>query len=290
VSGYVRIHRSLIGHADFRTDAEAMAFAWMVIRAAWQPTRVRYKGFAVSLQRGQLCVSQRDMADALERDKTWVERLWKRLRDTGMIETSREAAAMLITICNYNEYQSSRAVGEAAPQAADGGMTEADPRQTRGTEQRREEYKKDIPSESKDSSGARTRKADPFPCPDGVDPIDWDGLKANRKAKRSALSIGAHRQIMTKLEHWAVDGWPPGPIVACAAERGWTTVFETDEMKAGAHKNGNAHQIQQQDTPRDGVVRALLRQQAQRSAGPEGELFGPSGDWPEERRSASGIC
>lgn len=77
----------------------------------------------------------------------------------------------------------------------------------------------------------RARKPDDFPCPDGVDPVDWDALKANRKAKRAALSEGAHRQIVRKLDAWQREGWPPGPVVACAAERGWITVFQTDEMK-----------------------------------------------------------
>lgn len=82
------------------------------------------------------------------------------------------------------------------------------------------------------------RRVDVFPCPDGVDQIDWEALKANRKAKRAALSEGAYRQIANKLQRWNRDGWPPGPIVAYAAERGWTTVFETDDMKVTA--NGNA--------------------------------------------------
>ena len=81
----------------------------------------------------------------------------------------------------------------------------------------------------------RARGADSFPCPPRVDQIDWSALKANRKAKRAALTEGAHRQIVKKLDAWEREGWPPGPIVAFAAERGWTSVFETDEMK-----NGNA--------------------------------------------------
>src|SRR3546814_1410657 len=92
---------------------------------------------------------------------------------------------------------------------------------------------------SSDLSFARERKPYPFPCPDGVDPIDWDGLKSNRKAKRASLSEGAHRQIVNKLDRWNRDGWPPGPIVACAAERGWTTVFATDEMKGPANGKSN---------------------------------------------------
>lgn len=59
MTGYVRLHRSLIGHPAFRNDAEAMAFAWMVARAAWKPSCVRYKGRAISLNRGQLAISVR---------------------------------------------------------------------------------------------------------------------------------------------------------------------------------------------------------------------------------------
>lgn len=86
------------------------------------------------------------------------------------------------------------------------------------------------PPETKVSSGD-SKARDKFPCPANVDPTDWEGLKANRKAKRAALSAGAHRQIVRKLDEWANAGWPPGPIVAAAVERGWTTVFETDEMR-----------------------------------------------------------
>lgn len=90
------------------------------------------------------------------------------------------------------------------------------------------------PSETKVSSERvkRACKVDQFPCPAGVDRIDWQALLQNRKQKRAALSEGAHRQIIKKLNEWERDGWPPGPIVAHAAEMGWTSVFPTDEMKA----------------------------------------------------------
>lgn len=93
-------------------------------------------------------------------------------------------------------------------------------------------------TEPEGSSECKRARANPdeFPCPEGVDPIDWQALKANRKAKRAPLTEGAYRQIVRKLDGWARSGWPPGPIIANAAERGWTTVFETDEMKG--HGNG----------------------------------------------------
>lgn len=106
MSGYARIHRTLLGHAAFRNDAEAMAFAWLVVRAAWAAGEVRYKSRAVSLERGQIATSVRDFAEAMDRDKGWVERLLKRLRNCRMIETDAKTGFLVVTICNYSEYQS----------------------------------------------------------------------------------------------------------------------------------------------------------------------------------------
>ena len=138
MSGYVRIHRPLFEeHPAFRNDAEAMAFAWLIVKAAWKPTVVRYKERKIHLQRGQVAVSQRDMARALDRDKAWIERLWKRLRGEAMIKVDSEAGVAVITICKYNEYQADAVPSEAVNEAP----REARARQGRGTEQIREEVK-----------------------------------------------------------------------------------------------------------------------------------------------------
>lgn len=137
--GYAHIHRSLIGHPAFRNDAEAMAFAYLVLRAAWQATRVRYKGKAITLQRGQLAMSVRDLAEAMDRDKGWIERLLKRLKSETMVETQVETGVMVITICNYDDYQAN-ADTDKTPRKT---RCETRARQTQDTEQRREELKKE---------------------------------------------------------------------------------------------------------------------------------------------------
>lgn len=112
-------------------------------------------------------------------------------------------------------------------------------------------------TEEPKGSKARARRVDAFPCPDGVDQIDWDALKANRKAKRAALSEGAYRQITAKLDRWRDQGWPPGPIIAHAAERGWTTVFETDEMKVNGNGRTNRQSGKQGIDQRSSLARAI---------------------------------
>jgi DNA-binding transcriptional regulator YhcF (GntR family) len=160
VSGYARFHRSLVGHPAFRNDAEAMAFAYMVLRASWKPVRVRYKGKALGLNRGQLAMSVRDLADAMDRDKGWVERLLKRLKSETMIETLTETGVLVINICNYEKYQSSGDVAETPAKTL--GETQA--RQTQDTEQVREEVKKEEPLPSGRARPA-VRSADAFPRP-----------------------------------------------------------------------------------------------------------------------------
>lgn len=225
MSGYVRIHRSLIGHPAFRNDAEAMAFAWLVAKAAWKPVRVRYKERSIILGRGSLAVSQRDMAKALDRDKAWIERLWKRLRAEAMIEVACEAGVAVIKICNYAHYQAVSAEREAVNEAPE----EAGARQGQGTEQGIEEGK-EVSSEPNGSS-----PRDKFPPPPRVSLDQW---VAFRKQRRKPLNARSYTLICNKLKTLEDAGWPPGEMIDLAIERGWETVFEPREQVNGRRTNG----------------------------------------------------
>lgn len=137
MSGFVSIHRSLLGHVAFRNDAEAMAFAWMIARAQWKPGKVRYKDRVIGLGRGQLAVSVRDMAAAMDRDKAWVERLWKRLKAETMIETANEAGVSVVTIVNYDTFQGERDTTGAPSETP----AETGARQVQDTEQQENNIK-----------------------------------------------------------------------------------------------------------------------------------------------------
>ncbi len=220
MSGYARFHRSLIGHPAFRNDAEAMAFAYMVLRASWKPVRVRYKGKALSLNRGQLAMSVRDLAEAMDRDKGWVERLLKRLKSETMVETLTETGVMVITICNYEKYQASNDERETPRETPD----ETHARQTQDTEQRRKEGKKEeetLPS----GSVARARKADPFPRPDWADPAVWSDFLVNRKRKRCSNTATAHKGFLEDIARLVDPQWPPGRLLEVATRKGHAGIY-----------------------------------------------------------------
>ena len=91
------------------------------------------------------------MARALDRDKAWIERLWKRLKSETMIETANEAGVTVVTICNYAKYQNIKGMREASGET----LGETDVRQGRDTEQ--EGKKGRIEETAKAVSGVRKR-------------------------------------------------------------------------------------------------------------------------------------
>ncbi|WP_375249528.1 hypothetical protein [Sphingomonas sp.] len=192
-AGYVHIHRSLLGHPAFRNDGEAMAFAWMVVRAAWRPVRVRYKGQAIGLERGQLAVSVRDLAEVLDRPKGWVERLLTRLKSETMVETRSGTGVTIITICNYNDFQAEQDSGRTARETTCG--TDAGQRQD--TEQRREEVKK---------KEVKQERSFPEPARASEPPL----TVLEQRCRSLASTIGLTRPLADadrrQLRQWLDDG------------------------------------------------------------------------------------
>ena len=215
MSGFIKLYRQVLDNPVFRSDAEAMAFSWMVLKAAWQPADVRYKGRIVSLERGQLAVSVRDMATALERSKDWSKRFLQRLANRDMIATATATGVNVITICNYNEYQSKPEVGATA--------TPPQPRQDRDrtATQNKEvnELKKKI----------RT-PLPPFVLPEHIPVEAWNGFEEMRNKIRKPMTDRARNGILGELDK--LRG-PPGEILDQSTMNCWQSVFELKDKKNG---------------------------------------------------------
>ena len=129
--GFVLLHRSLIGHPAFKTDGEAMFFAYLVSLAYWKPGRCRFDDRIYDLKRGELVISERKLAEAFDWGRQKVRGLTQRFEQDGMISKNSTQhgtqRAPIITICNYDKYQ--RQPG-AATQDADQGQPKGNPRAT----------------------------------------------------------------------------------------------------------------------------------------------------------------
>jgi hypothetical protein len=114
--------------------------------------------------------------------------------------------------------------------------------------------------------GIPVREAPRFPCPDGCDPGDWRDLLANRRAKRMAMTPAAYRKLLRDLAAQADDAWPPGRLLAHAAEKGWAQIFDPrDDHRGASHGHRPAFRsvsAARPGEPQNPLVRAVLRSEA----------------------------
>lgn len=117
MSGTVNIARAIFDHAIFADEpkTEREAWIWLVVEASWKPREKRVGKVIVKTQRGQLATSIRFLAGAWKWTAPKVQRYLKRLEKASMIVTSADTGVSVLTICNYDEYQSGGKASDTAP-------------------------------------------------------------------------------------------------------------------------------------------------------------------------------
>lgn len=107
MSGFIAAYREAVDHPLFKGHADKLgAWTWLLMRAAWKQTKIDVSGKIVTVERGQLSVSIRHLSEAWGWSKSTTERFITRLKTETMIETHSGTGRLLITICNYDKYQS----------------------------------------------------------------------------------------------------------------------------------------------------------------------------------------
>lgn len=109
MSGFVAMSRKMLEHPLFKGQHDRVyAWLWLIMNAAWKPVPFDINGRIVTLQRGQLCASIRHLAAEWGMSKSAVDRFITRLKTETMIETEAGHGKLIITICNYEKYQSAK--------------------------------------------------------------------------------------------------------------------------------------------------------------------------------------
>lgn len=104
--GWFRVEDSVFDHPAFRDHAERMLWLKLISQASWRRRTVRYRDRMIVLERGQVAMTLRDMAAFAGFSKGKAEKFLKRLENEAMIETEAKTGVSVITILNYNNYQS----------------------------------------------------------------------------------------------------------------------------------------------------------------------------------------
>lgn len=109
MAGFIKLHRGWRDCDAFTNDpfSEREAWLWLIENAAWKDGQRRAgKGNVIEVQRGQIHTSERTLASVWKWDRKHVRRFLKRLEKCAMVGPTGGPSGSLITICNYDKYQS----------------------------------------------------------------------------------------------------------------------------------------------------------------------------------------
>lgn len=122
---WIKIHRQLREHALWRSEPFTRGQAWvdLLMLANWAPAHVRIRGVLVELKRGELVGSYRFLSERWNWSKGKVERFLDELKSEKQIETQINNVSQVITITNYDRYQSNEDADEDTSRDADGTQT-----------------------------------------------------------------------------------------------------------------------------------------------------------------------
>ena len=139
-TGFVLIHRSIFDNTTFRNAGEAMFFAFLVLKANWRAGERRYDERVYRLNRGELVIGARRLAEEFGWSHKRARTLIKRLINGNMIGqnwTQHGAQrAPVTTICNYDKFQTpavERAQG-GAQEGHKGGTPKKEGKESNNTE------------------------------------------------------------------------------------------------------------------------------------------------------------
>lgn len=108
MSGWFAVKRGILDHPIFHKRHDRLyAWMWMLKTAAWQDTEQDCMGKTVTVKRGQIMTSFRQMEDATGVSIKVLRGLIDRLKTENAIGTDTGTGRIVITIRNYDKYQHS---------------------------------------------------------------------------------------------------------------------------------------------------------------------------------------
>ena len=107
MSGWFAVKHGITKHPLLRGKPERIAiWIWLVDNAAWSDTKQDIDGKVVTVKRGQVAVSQRRLAEEVGVGRQVIRTFLDKLTQENMVNPSLTHGKTVLTICNYEKYQS----------------------------------------------------------------------------------------------------------------------------------------------------------------------------------------
>tara|TARA_R110000772_G_scaffold25515_2_gene66465 strand:+ start:1321 stop:2187 length:867 start_codon:yes stop_codon:yes gene_type:complete len=212
MSGFIKLHRKIRKHPLFKKNKPAMLFfIQLLMDAAWRDTVQDWRGNPIDVSRGDLMMSVREMAETYDLSAQNVRTLLNTLKSHKIVKSNTLAnkAPLLITICNYSEYQSDQ---QSANEAANKELTKS--QQTKEEEEERKKKEKkdrganapsllDLPDEQPQPEKS---KPDRMPILESFESYQALALRCGLPQARN-LSPALRKSIGARLREYQPKGW-----------------------------------------------------------------------------------
>ena len=103
--GWVSIYRQIFDNKDLKDNNHIVIFIYMVVHASHKPTIVKYRNKRITLKRGQLAVTVKDLAKRFNLSIKNVRTILKNLEVANTLAHTLHKQLSVYTIVNYNKFQ-----------------------------------------------------------------------------------------------------------------------------------------------------------------------------------------
>jgi len=105
-NGFVLLHRKIFNSTDFKNQLDVSVFIYLMSMASHEACEVIYRCKKIVLQRGEVCIAERDLAKKFDITKSKVKSIIKRLISNHNLYQRTTKRLSVYTIVKYEKYQS----------------------------------------------------------------------------------------------------------------------------------------------------------------------------------------
>ena len=247
MEGFINLHRTLLDSMIFSSQTGLKIWIWLLLKASYRKRHVSLKigkgETTVTIERGQLLFGRYKAEEELNIDGSTIYRWIKKLEENEMILLQSNNQYSIITICNYDTYQSEN-INDEQPMSNQRAADEQQMNSRRtADEQQANTYNKDnkVNKVNKDNNIDTIKSFDfkkAFIDLDVDVKILEDWLKV-RKTKKAVNSETAFNGIKKKME---ASGKSFNECVTISAEKSWAG-FDVEWLKEKQTKYNNSANI-----------------------------------------------
>ena len=229
--GYCLAYRKSWSHPVFKDLREAAIWNFLYQNAFWQDGIRQFNGHTFELKRGQIVVSVSFLAKGFGMTDKGVRVVIQKLEKQGMLGKQRASKGTIITICNYNKYQSNEKTE---------GEQEGDVRAIKGQSKGNNKKQPNKHNEPKEG-----KKAVLIEVPSFISGEVWESWIQHRSEIKKKLTATQSQAQIKKLTAWNENGLDANEIILNSIGNGWTGLFKPKTNNVTTKRNSVDDELQQ---------------------------------------------